>query len=107
MHFSVSSSTAKTIIHEGLYHHTPSINVKYLESKDYLFSVVISKKQGSAHERNRVKRVIREIMRSNKETYPLGLYMIYYNGKCNILNRIKVIADLNKIMNKISVNRTF
>ena len=107
MHFSVNSSTAKKIIDEGIYHHAPSINVKYLESKDYLFSVVISKKQGAASERNRVKRVIREIMRCNNGIYPPGFYMIYYNGKCSFFNRIKVMSDLDEIMRKISVNQNY
>ena len=106
MHFSIKTSEIKKISSEGNYERAASINVKYLDNTDYRFSVAVSKKQGAAAERNRVKRVLREIMRIKKGKYPPGLFLLYYNGKCKDFNRNGVVQDLDDIMRKISTRRT-
>ena len=73
----------------------------YLSDRQYRFSVVISKKQGNAVERNRVKRVIRELMRLKKGIYPEGLYLIYYKATCSKFCRQLVESELDNSMKKI------
>ncbi len=101
MHFSVTISEAKKIITEGSFKRAASISIKYIENRDFRYSVVVSKKQGAAAERNRIKRIIREMLRIGKEQYPSGLYMIYYNGKCADFDRAGTANDIENIMKKI------
>ena len=101
MRFSVNAQLAEKIKCYGKTVRTGSVTVKYFAHKDYRYSPVISKKQGNAVKRNSVKRLIRNIMTSNKKHYPKGLYLIYFNGQCNTINRENLIADLSSIMNKI------
>jgi len=102
MRFSITTSQAKKIRSEGTGKRAETVSLKYLEDGDYRFSAVVSKKQGCAAERNRVKRVIREIMREKENVYPPGLYMVYFRGKCLSLNRTRVIRDLDRLMNTLS-----
>lgn len=101
MHFSVNTSEAKKIITEGSFKRAASISIKYIENSDFRYSVVVSKKQGAASERNRIKRIIREMLRTGKEKYPPGIYLIYYNGKCTDFDRAGTATDIKNIMKKI------
>ena len=101
MHFSVNTSEVKKIITEGSFKRADSISIKYIENNDYRYSVVVSKKQGGASERNRIKRIIREMLRTGKEQYPSGLFLIYYNGKCADFDRAGTANDIKNIMKKI------
>lgn len=104
MHFSVKTASAKKINACVNAVRTKSISVKYLPDHDYRFSVVVSKKQGNAVKRNRIKRVIREIMRNNKEVFPDGCYILYFNQNCDQFNRETVLNDLKEIMQKLGKN---
>lgn len=104
MHFSITNSEAKIIHAEGRCEHSLSVNVRYCINNEYRFTAVVSKKQGIATERNRVKRIIREAMRCKKDIYPPGLYLVYFNGICKDLNRIRLERDLDDIMKRISQN---
>lgn len=102
MYFSVTNSKAKKIHAERHCERSLSVNVRYCISNDYRFSAVVSKKQGIATERNRVKRIIRELMRCKKDIYPLGLYLVYFNDPCKDINRTRLERDLDDIMKKVS-----
>jgi len=101
MHFSVTTSEAKKINTEGSFKQVASISIKFIENKDFRYSVVVSKKQGGAAERNRIKRIIREMLRTGKKHYPSGLYLIYYNGKCADFDRDGTANDIKNVMKKI------
>ena len=105
MYFSVTNSEAKKIHAEGRCEHSPSVSVRYCTNNEYRFSAVVSKKQGIATERNRVKRIIRELMRCKKDIYPPGLYLVYFNGLCKDINRTRLERDLDDIMKKVSQKR--
>ena len=105
MRFSVTSETAKKISRNAKTITTYTINVKHIDENVYEYAVVLSKKQGSAVKRNKIKRKIREIMRLNQGRFPLGQYMIYVNGKCENLNNNLIINDLeNAISQLIKIN---
>jgi len=101
MEYSVDTQEAKKIGDKGKSLRYGVIGIKYLTAGDYLFSVVISKKQGESTERNRVKRAIREIMLRKQEYYPTGHYLVYYRGDCKDFDRNIVIDNLDEIMRKI------
>lgn len=101
MHFSVPSITAEKIAKTVRYTRSPSVSIKYLEGDQYKYTAVISKKQGNSAKRNRVKRIIREIMRSRHEVYPSGFYLVYFNRKCDELDRAFLLNDLDDIIRKI------
>ena len=104
MYFSVKSATAKKINACANSIRTPNLSVKYLSGTHFRFSVVVSKKQGNAVERNRVKRVIREIVRQKKDVFPTGYYLIYFNQQCDRLFKDSIANDLDEILKKLSKN---
>lgn len=77
------------------------MTIKYITHDEYRFSAIISKKQGNAVKRNKIKRIIRDIMMSGMNKYPQGLYMIYFNRQCDETNRKNLMNDITIIMNKI------
>ena len=100
MYFSVKPAEAKTINAYVTSISSPSVSIKYLRGDYYKYTVVISKKQGSSVKRNRIKRVIREIMRNNRSEYPEGLYLIYFKKKCNRINRKMILSDIDGLIKK-------
>lgn len=88
----------RNIITSGVSVRKRTISIKYLAGNDYRYSVVVTKKQGNAVQRNRVKRVIREIMRTRKNLYPRGEYLLYFNQKCEDFQREPVSTDINRII---------
>ena len=101
MHFSVKTQSVKNIKECGNSIRSGSVTVKYITHDEYRFSAIISKKQGNAVKRNKVKRIIRDIMMSGRNKYPQGLYMIYFNRQCDETNRKNLMTDITIIMNKI------
>ena len=107
MHFSVNAAKAKQISADATPIRTPTLSIKFLPDNTlYKYTVVISKKQGNPVKRNRVKRIIREIMRCNRNRYLSGSYMLYVNKKCDQLKRDILVSDLEKAITKISHNQT-
>lgn len=106
MYFSVKSTTAKKISTSVKNIWSPTVSVKYVKNHLYRYSVVVSKKQGNAVKRNRIKRVIRDIMRCNRDDFPCGSYIIYYNQQCDRINRKNVLNDIFEIIKKLSINQT-
>ncbi len=101
MHFSVKTQSVNKIKECGNSIRSGSVTVKYITHDEYRFSAIISKKQGNAVKRNKVKRIIRDIMMSGINKYPQGLYMIYFNRQCDETNRKNLMNDITNIMNKI------
>jgi ribonuclease P protein component len=77
------------------------ISLRYLPGDAFLYSPVVSKKQGTAAVRNRIKRIIREVMRAGKGTYPPGSYLVYYNGTSAQLDRNEISANIRNHMETI------
>ncbi|MBN1291249.1 MAG: ribonuclease P protein component [Candidatus Latescibacteria bacterium] len=103
MHFSLNPYFIRKIRSDGSTYRSDTVTVKYVETDDYRYSPVISKKQGNAVKRNRVKRIIRHVMTSKKCVYPRGLYFIYVNKDCALIDYPMILDELNNITKKISV----
>ena len=106
MRWGLSEKQVKITIRDGKIYRLKNLTVKYLFGDDYLYSPVVSKSQGGAVERNRLKRVIRGIMSSNKSTYPNGSYLIYYYGACKAMKRKNLVETINAVAKRISLNGT-
>ena len=86
----------------GSHFRSGAVSVKYLPRNEYRYTPVVSKKQGNAVKRNRVKRVIRGIMSSQGERFPRGYYLIYYRGFCIEMNRNLLEKNLDTIAMQLS-----
>jgi ribonuclease P protein component len=102
MYFSVTPAEAKTINAIATSARSPSISIKYLPGDYYKYTVVLSKKQGNSVKRNRIKRIIREIMRNKRGEYPEGLYLIYFKKKCDHFNRKTIQNNIDTLIKNIS-----
>jgi len=103
MHYSLNSALINKIKRCGKIYRTEFLSVKYVPSKQYRYSPIISKKKGNAVKRNRVKRIIRDIMTSSKSSYPGGLFLIYFNGHCDTADHETIRKELDEIIiNKIA-----
>lgn len=105
MHFSVDTKTATFIRNNGLYVRGRLITIRYLSGESYLYSPVVSKKQGISTRRNRIKRIIRDIMRAGKDIYPTGSYLVYYNGTSTDLDRYAISTNIDILMETIKKQR--
>lgn len=101
MHFSVDAKTARQVRLRGRYFRSEMISVRYLRDEGYRYSAVVSKRQGKAVSRNRVKRIIREIMRAGAGTLPSGSYLIYYNRACSEADGKIMAAEIGSLAAKI------
>ena len=102
MHCSVKPEKAEKINACVKSIRSPSISIKYVQGDQYKYTVVISKKQGNSVKRNRIKRVIREIMRNNRREYPDGFYLIYFKKKCDHFTRKTILNDIDELIKNIS-----
>ena len=105
MHFDVKYKKPEKTNTYVNYIRTSTVGLKFLTDDQYKYTVAISKKQGNAVKRNRIRRVIKEIMRCNQNKYLKGSYVIFVNKKCDQLTRELLLNDLEKIIKKISLSQ--
>jgi ribonuclease P protein component len=98
MHFSVNTKTATRIRINGFYIREKMITLRFLPGDSYFYSPVVSKKQGISSRRNRIKRIIRDIMRAGRNVFPPGSYLVYYNGTSTNLDRNEISTNIDILM---------
>jgi ribonuclease P protein component len=101
MHFSVDTKTACVLRESGLFVRHGAVYLRYLPGDVYRYSPVLSKRQGSSVQRNRIKRVVREILRKDAGINPKGLYLVFIKGECSSLNRNILARDIGFLMNAL------
>ena len=103
MHTGVSTARVSLVRRHGIRRGGVRVSVRFLpHEKDYCYTPVISKRQGNAVERNRVRRSIRGIMQRKGLLYPRGWYIIYFNDSCSAYDLAAVEAELDSIAGSIA-----
>ena len=64
------------------------------------FGIVISSKSGGAVKRNRIKRVIREFLRNNKQIWPPGR-MIVIGLKGSVSSESALVAEIQDMLKEL------
>ena len=103
MRGSLNTRQVRQTNEQGSHFRVEMVSVRYLPCDEYRYTPVVSKKQGSAVQRNRVKRVIRSIMSSQRERFPKGYYLIYFRGSCDNLKRELMEKNLGAIATQAPV----
>ncbi len=106
MYFSVRTSDAAKIRENGVRARSGPITIRHIAGEGYFYSPAVSKRYGTAPLRNRVKRIIREIMRSCDGTCPEGHYMIYYNASCDGLGRRDIEPLIRTLLGNLNSGKT-
>jgi len=102
MRTGVSTTRVALVRRNGIRRGGTRVSVRFLPNeRDYCYAPVISKRQGNAVERNRVRRSIRGIMQRKGLQYPRGWYIIYYNDACSAYDHSAVEAELDSIASSI------
>ena len=99
MRFNIRTSLVNRVRSEGFSVRASSLSIKYLADDDFRYTVVVSKNKGNAVKRNRIKRIIREIMRERKGDFPNGLYVLYINKPYDQLSRETLMDDVLRLTN--------
>lgn len=106
MHFSVRTSEAGMIREHGVRGRSGPITIRHAKGGDYRFSPAVSKRYGSAPARNRVKRIIREIMRRCGTEFPPGSYLIYFNASCDGVGWLDIEPHIRSLLAKMKTGMT-
>ena len=98
MRFSVHTGEAGILRERGRAVRSGPLTIRHLPGEWYRFSPVTAKRYGSAPQRNRVKRIIREIMRGGVNSFPAGSYMISWYAPCGDAHRSDIEPRLRETM---------
>jgi ribonuclease P protein component len=102
MHFSVPSREAKAMCRTIPARRAGTLSLKFRPGEGHRYSVVVAKRYGNAVRRNRVKRVVRELMREKLGIVPAGNYLIYMNVQCDQAAREVLAGDLDTLLHRIA-----
>lgn len=98
MRYAIRAPLVDKIRSDGISLRASSLSMRYLADSDYRFTVVVSKNKGNAVQRNRLKRILREIMRSHQNEFPRGLYVLYINKPFIQLSRNYLQDDVIRLV---------
>ncbi len=97
MRYTIRAPLVNKIRSDGISLRASSLSIRYLADSDYRFTVVVSKNKGNAVLRNRLKRILREIMRTHQNEFPNGLYVLYVNKPFIQLSRNYLQDDVIRL----------
>ncbi len=85
---------------------SPFLTIKHLSSsQDPRFTVVVSTKVSKkAVDRNRLKRVLREVLRKNITQFKKGDYMVFLKPKAAKLPEAELLKDFSKLVSKCKIS---
>lgn len=98
----------KTVMNKGKFYRGKYITIYINENKEdkNKIGIAISKKLGKANKRNRLKRLIRESYRLQKDNLQKGYNIVFiWNKKADILNNTykNVSEDMQKLFLKAGI----
>jgi len=105
MRSGVTTPAARALSRGGTMYRGSAVSIRHLPGDEYRYTPVLSRKQGPSVARNRVKRVVRELMRLSAGRFPAGLYFIYLNGACAAFDRDTAARELGVLADRIAASR--
>ncbi len=80
---------------------TEQISVLFVPGDKRRIGLIVSKKVGTSVVRNRVKRVMREHFRSNKDLYPCGDLVVVVKDKMKAISNSIIRKNLELALNRL------
>ncbi len=102
MRTGVPTPIARRVRETGISERGDRLSIRFLSAEDYRYTPVLSRRQGTSVERNRVKRVIRELMRTAEGRYPSGRYMVFVRGQCADFDRTAAANELDLLAGRLA-----
>jgi ribonuclease P protein component len=106
MYFSVRTSEAGLIREHGVRLRSGPITIRHAAGEGFYYSPAVSKRYGSAPTRNRVKRIIREVMRGCENEFPVGRYLVYFNASCEGVGWRDIEPHIRSLLAKMKTGMT-
>lgn len=84
---------------------TPYFRLTYLPAETPRFGFVVTNRIGKAVERNRARRLMREVVRSKLATLPPMEAVLIARGKIVTANYEDIESSFNQVLSKVSLPR--
>lgn len=77
------------LLKKGFYFGDRTFGIRWFKEEKRRLGIVVSKAIAKATQRNRIKRIVREVFRSNSEKFPKGDVIVIARGGLNhLVNRV-------------------